>query len=120
MSKLAWTVHELTDAFDGWNAEVVFAETRGQARWHNLFVTECEADPLRLGVKRVRKFDQYAEAGKVPDRVLIEHGWFVICDPCGSHVNATSVEDEEAVFNDQGDAFCSQACYDKALKHQAS
>ncbi|MEW6540600.1 MAG: hypothetical protein AB1402_03145 [Bacillota bacterium] len=89
----AWVV---TDAL---GSQVVFTRTRDEA-------FEAVEDPQMvptnpsISVRRVKEFDQYAEAGRVPARVLVEKGWQVPCRRCGGLVSegdrrvGAEIEDE--------------------------
>jgi hypothetical protein len=89
----AWVV---TDAV---GSQVVFAPTRDEALGA---VEEPQMVPTNpsISVRRVKEFDQYAEVGRVPARVLVEKGWQVPCRRCGELVSeddrrvGAEIEDE--------------------------
>lgn len=81
-TKKAYTVREDEEG----HAVVVFATSGAEAR-------RLGGDELGLSFEevdscvRAPEFDAYAEAGKVPPMVAIEHGWWFECNHCGHKVD---------------------------------
>jgi len=80
----AWVV---TDVI---GSQVVFTRTRDEAIG---VIEDPQIVPTstEISVRRVKEFDRYAEAGRVPARVLVEHGWQVPCWRCGELVGEDSL-----------------------------
>lgn len=67
---------------------------------------------------RAPQFDQYADQGKVPTMVLLEHGWWFECSHCGCSIMAEQLEETKDTPLDKvviaGDhVYCNQDCKDK-------
>lgn len=72
---------------------VVFAETRGKAKYYSDAYGEVEWNDI--GVKRVPEFDQYAKEGKIPRKAMVEAGWTFDCDGCKGSLNASNYHEDK-------------------------
>ena len=84
-------------------AEVVFAETRSQAKtipdwWRDI-------DFIALRATRAPAFDDIQ--GRVTSRHYIERGWRTPCCCCDVDLDAESFAEYGATYDDDGNAFCS-------------
>lgn len=82
-TKKAYAVRE----DDEGHTVVVFAKSSAEARrlgGYKLDLAFEDVDSCR----RAPEFDAYADAGKVPPLVMIEHGWWFECDYCGQKVDS--------------------------------
>lgn len=80
----AWQVSDKGD-YD----YIVFAETRGKAKAFG--ANEFDMYFTDVRVKRKRKYDIYAERGRVPVEVLLEDDWWVECCSCYSRVTKEDI-----------------------------
>lgn len=80
---LAWIVWTLEPDKMG---VVVYAKTRGEARWRGANEMSMEEDVLDLQVLRAPLADHLAESGKVPDNKLMVElcFWEGECSECGA------------------------------------
>ena len=89
---------------------VVFARTRNEA------LNEIEEPQLPPGadivVTRAKQFDQYAQAGRVPARALVESGWQVPCRRCGELVSKDDLRVGAEVDDEALCAFCAPEVYE--------
>ncbi len=96
-TKRAWYAQY---AFEAEASVIVFAETRGKARYRA--ARELEVDQFtdrELRLERKPQFDQYVERGRVPDAALLKDGWWIDgCSKCGrgGQLSASDIEDGEA------------------------
>lgn len=101
----AWVV---TDAV---GSLVVFAPTRSGAIGA---IEDPQTSPgnTEISVRRAKQFDQYAEAGRVPARVLIENGWQVPCRRCCELVSEDHLRVGAQVEDEALCAFCAPEVYE--------
>lgn len=96
---------------------VVWAETPGKAKSNALYndvFDGCEYTELRT--ERVKDFDKYADAKKVPIEELLKRGWWFYCGGlCGAEITQDNIDAKEAFvarrredINDfvDGDVYC--------------
>jgi hypothetical protein len=97
---------EVSDIWGDHGAEIVFAETAGQAKGWGL----CEWVPefTSKSVKRSPEFDKYAKKGVVPRQALFAAGWRFPCQHCEKRL----YKDSHKVFA-RSLIFCSKACQRK-------
>ncbi|UZS00903.1 hypothetical protein [Pseudomonas phage vB_PsaM_M1] len=95
---------------------IEFAEHRATAQASGANELNSEFPYVRC--RRAPEFDQYAEARKVPWKVLIEeHGWSQECGFCYKRVYS---DEEGRVYNDGEDqAYCNSECMHKAKEQEA-
>lgn len=93
---------------------IEFAEHRATAQASGANELNSEFQYVRC--RRAPEFDQYAKAGKVPWKVLIEdHDWSQECGYCYNRVHS---DEEDRVYNDGEDqVYCSTECMHKAKKY---
>lgn len=98
---------------------VVWAETPGKAKSNALYndvFDGCEYTELRT--ERVKDFDKYADAKKVPIQELLNMSWWFYCSGlCGREINQDDIDTKEAFIIDgkkdfntyvKGDVICAE------------
>jgi hypothetical protein len=109
--KLAW---EVTDEENG--STVVFASTEYEAA--NIGASELLSDTESVIAERSPDYDQYAEQGYVPIKVLYDNYWWFGCWQCDRKVSVSDEdEDDESnpldpVFEERR-LFCCGKCQER-------
>lgn len=95
-------------------SEIVFAATRGKAIYQSETYHGC-LEFTAVKATRATQFDQYAELGRVPDKAMIEAGWWLECQGCYRHLTAEMEDDDgnpvEVYYAPDGTAYCSEGCW---------
>lgn len=102
----AWLVEYIEDSYEEGGSEIVFAETREQAKYKS----ELYGEYLWVEIRATRytKFDN--PEGKMTDRLYLQNGWVVLCDCCDEPIYNV---DEDTRFDSADRAYCSQECLSK-------
>ena len=129
MTKLAWEVWGWEDtSFPSQNiSTIVFAEDEEsalEAGYHKGYYAPSDD----LVPRRTPDYDQYADLGYVPPKVLLEKGWVFSCNQCGRQVDQENeqevpedVESEEEYYYpdpvfESDKVYCSSKCYTDHLE----
>lgn len=106
----AWEVNN--NDINEYQAVVVFCETESQAAIQG--ASEMLAQPEDVRVSRKPLFDQFAEQGWVPARVLFENRWLFSCTFCDRRLDDDDEDFDpvEPQFHDEK-AFCSEYCLNR-------
>jgi hypothetical protein len=113
----------VTDDYGEGHACVQFAEHSVVARREG--ANELNTDFESVNCRRAPEFDTYAEAGKVPDRVLVEHGWWFECMQCSKRICDEPYDDDgepielQPIYEERGWIFCSPKCRDSLYAEKA-
>jgi len=106
----AWMVYD-PDSDSDFTAEIVRADTRGYARFHNMLVSECDVDPMDLQVTRCPKPDGDFE---ITDKHLIEVAEFWMpCIRCDTLIDSDS---EGRVYSESDDVVWCKECAAKRME----
>lgn len=97
---------------------IIFAKTNAEAKSEG--AAELGDDPKRVSCRRAKEFDQYAEQGAVPNKILLEeHDWNFECAYCGTRVYS----DTEGRVWEGESVFCDDECHahrmNMEMDHQA-
>lgn len=117
MQKGTLKAYIVSNKWDCSDCIVVWAETPGKAKSNALYndvFDGCEYTELRT--ERVKDFDKYADAKKVPIEELLKRGWWFCCGGlCGAEITQDNIDAKEAFvarrredINDfvDGDVYC--------------
>lgn len=84
---------------------IIFAKTNAEAKREGINELCDPADVVTC--RRAKEFDEYAEKGKVPNKVLLEdHGWRFECSYCNRMI---TTDDENRVWDGEA-VYCSDEC----------
>jgi hypothetical protein len=110
-TSVAWQVSE---DFDG-HACIVFHHHGLAARREGANELNSDFDSVEL--KRAPEFDSYADEGFVPNKILIESGWWFECHHCGHKLHEDDEENErnDYVYVNQS-VYCNPTCQHKLDK----
>lgn len=86
------------------HGEIVFAETRNQAKAN----ADLDCDYIERSVRREKKYDKYAETG-VPTEVLLTDGWWFTCNKCSNYY----VTEENGGIVINGKVYCARCAQAK-------
>lgn len=93
-----------TDEDSGYST-VVYADTRGKAQ--RMVADENSIPFVKATVSRMQWADQYGDFQNIPPDELLDHGWWLECNSCGSRII-----DEHDVLKTPNGNLC-RKCYEK-------
>ena len=103
---------------DKWNdnSTVVFAESVGKAKSEALYKDDFDNyEYVELRTKRMKKWDKYAESGKIPISEMLKNGWWFECVNCYKQITEDDIIDGDADIIDyersdfvQGGVICKE------------
>ncbi len=103
----------VTDETTELEAVIVFHQHSVAAR--RIGANNLNVEFSDVSCRRAPEFDGYAIVGRVPNRVLLNHGWWMGCTGCRKTVYGNDCDHPPILRGD--DVYCSQKCVQAISDH---